>query len=114
MAVFQNGGLVATIAIFIPQWIRGEKLDESISISLMAMVYFIFLHINYMTYYAMTTIQTFLAIIERLASVFELDEYEFSRETDCKPEEAKLEIKGADFTWGFKIKTQDALKRNVM
>jgi len=56
ISFFSNGGLIATLAIFIPKWARGEKLDEGISISLMAMIYLIFYSVNSLLYYAMTTL----------------------------------------------------------
>ena len=56
MSVFSNAGLLAIIAIFIPIWMRGELLDEGSTMSLMAMVFFIFAAVNSMTYYAMNTI----------------------------------------------------------
>ena len=56
LSIFQNGGLLATVAIFIPKWYRGEQLDEGVSMALMAMIFFIFAAVNGMTYYAMTTI----------------------------------------------------------
>ena len=86
VSFFQNGGLVAAMAIVIPKWARGEKLDEGISISLLAMVFYIFLSVNSFTYYGMTTLQQFLAIISRYSSVFEMGEFEFKRETDVPRE----------------------------
>ena len=80
LSVFQNGGLIVTIAIFIPKWMNGELLDESVSISVMAMVFFLFISINAMTYYAMTTLQQFSAVIQRMSSVFEMEEYATQRE----------------------------------
>ena len=56
ISFFQNGGMLANLAIFIPKWAKGEKLDEGVTMSMMAMVYFIFLSVNSMTYYAMTTL----------------------------------------------------------
>ena len=56
LSVFQNGGLLAGIAIIVPQWSQGRLLDESVCMSLMAMIFFVFLSVNAMTYYAMTTI----------------------------------------------------------
>ena len=55
-SVFQNGGLIVGIAILIPKWARGEKLDEGISMSMMAMVYYIFISVNMMTYVSMTAV----------------------------------------------------------
>jgi hypothetical protein len=55
---------------------KGIKLDQSNSVSLLAMIYYIFVSVNAMTYYAMTTLQTFFAVVKRLSSVFEMEEYE--------------------------------------
>jgi ABC-type multidrug transport system fused ATPase/permease subunit len=55
-AVFSNGGLIACIAIFGSQWARGEELDMGESMSLLAMVFYIFLSVNSMTYMAMTSL----------------------------------------------------------
>ena len=52
-SVFQNGGLFVTLAIFVPKWSRGEELEEGNSISVMAMVYYIFISINMLTYWAL-------------------------------------------------------------
>ena len=68
--------MLANLAIFIPKWAKGEKLDEGVTMSMMAMVYFIFVSVNSMTYYAMTTLQTFLGVIYRLSTVFELEEFD--------------------------------------
>jgi len=102
--VFQNGGLIALLYIFLSKWNRGELLDESISMSLMAMIYFVFISVNGMTYYAMSTFQTFLAIVARMSSVFEMEEYQYIRETNVAPDDVKVEFINADITWGFKIK----------
>ena len=76
LSVFQNGGLFVTLAIFIPKWKRGELLDESNSISVMAMVYYIFISINMITYWAMTNFQLFLAVIYRVSQIFIMSEYQ--------------------------------------
>ena len=74
--------------------------------SLMAMVYFIFLSVNSLTYYAMTTLQTFLGVIFRLSTVFELEEYQYNRQIDIPKTEATVQFKNANFTWGFKVKQE--------
>ena len=75
VAFFSNAGLLALVYIFVSQWSKGEMLDESISVSLMAMVFLLFLTVNQLTYFGMTSTQTFLAIIFRISSVFEMEEY---------------------------------------
>lgn len=66
-SIFQNGGLIACILIFVPKWARGEQLMEGDTIAVMTMVYFIFLSINNLTYMAMISIQNFLAIVFRVS-----------------------------------------------
>jgi hypothetical protein len=75
-----------TIAIFVPKWARGERLDEGVSISMMAMVFYIFISINMMTYVAMNAVQTFLAIVERMSSVYAMEEYTDLRNIDVAPD----------------------------
>jgi hypothetical protein len=72
---FQNGGLLVAIAVLIPQWMRGELLKEGVSMAMMAMVYYIFISVNMMTYVAMSALATFLATIERMSTVYSLEEY---------------------------------------
>jgi len=55
ISVFQNGGIVAVLIIFTRKWYMGQKLDESVSMALLAMCYYIFLAVNALTYFAMTT-----------------------------------------------------------
>jgi hypothetical protein len=54
---------------------RGELLKEGVSMALMAMVYYIFISVNMKTYVAMNALGTFLATIDRMSSVYSLEEY---------------------------------------
>ena len=101
---FQNGGLIVAIAVLIPQWLRGEQLKEGVSMAMMAMVYYIFISVNMMTYVSMTAVGTFLATIERMSTVYSLGEYEDLRKIDVKHEDVRIQIEECDFSWGFKIK----------
>ena len=101
LSVFQNGGLIVIIAILVPKWARGEKLDEGVSMSLMAMVFYIFMSANAMTYYGMTSLQQFSAIVLRMSEVFELDEYSFKRNVDAGKDKALVKFENADISWGF-------------
>jgi heme/copper-type cytochrome/quinol oxidase subunit 2 len=101
---FQNGGLLVAIAVLIPQWLRGEKLKEGVSMAMMAMVYYIFISVNMMTYVAMNAVATFLATIERMSTVYSLDEYEDQRSVDVEHKDVKVQMENCDFSWGFKIK----------
>jgi hypothetical protein len=74
----------------------------------MAMIYFIFMSVNSMTYYAMTTLQTFSAILLRVSSIFQMEEYDFSRELSVEREKVQVTFTNADLTWGYKVKEKAA------
>lgn len=84
-AVFSNFGLIAILYILLMQWWREQPLDESVSIALMAMIYYIFYSVNLVTYIGITIGQTLLAIVERISSVLVLENYESDRQLDVKP-----------------------------
>lgn len=75
----------------------------------MAMIYFVFLNVNSLMYYAMTTVQQSLAIVERLSQVLELEEFnESGRCNECAGPEIAVQLEGVSYTWGFKVKSQKA------
>jgi hypothetical protein len=45
----------------------------------MAMIQFIFAAVNSLTYFGMTTYQTFTAIMLRIGSIWQLDEFDFTQ-----------------------------------
>lgn len=79
--------------------------------SVLAMIYFIFVSVNSLFYYAQTTVQGFLAMVFRMSSVFELEEFDFTkREEECEPEQACIKFEDCEFSWGFKTKQEEAGK----
>jgi ABC-type bacteriocin/lantibiotic exporter with double-glycine peptidase domain len=54
-SLFQNVGLLAILAIFLPKWYMGEKLALGDSFALVAMIYYLFFSVNGLTYYSMQT-----------------------------------------------------------
>lgn len=103
---FQNGGLLVAMLIFGIQWGRGDYLEEGQSVVVMALVFYIFLSSGSFVYFALVTLKGFLATVDRLASVFEMEEFEQKRKIDVAKEDAHVKIEGADFTWGFKVKQE--------
>jgi hypothetical protein len=82
IAVFSNGGLIVLNNIFLVQWGRGDKLDSSVSMSLMAIIFYIFISVNAMTYMGMTVYQQFMSCVQRISEVIEMEEFVFSRNAD--------------------------------
>lgn len=75
--------------------------------SLLAMVFFIFLSVNMMFYYSMTTLLAFLAIIKRISSVFAMEEYTSERTLE-NGGDAIVKMENCDFSWGFRVSEQRA------
>lgn len=103
--IFQNVGFFLVATIFTLDWSKGKLLDPSESMTMLAMIYYLFFSVNTLTFALLTTMQTFLAIIDRLGNVLEMDEYVQSRTEDGVPENTKIVMKDASFTWGFRAKT---------
>lgn len=68
------------------------------------MLYFIFFSINSLNYYAMTTYQQLMAVINRLADVFKMDEFKQVRIEDIEAGSAKITCDDSAFSWGYKVK----------
>ena len=81
----------------------GEELKSGESMATLAMLFYIFLSVNSLTYMGMTTLQTFLAVIYRISTVLEMSEYDFSRDFDVRKEDVEVSFDNADVSWGFKM-----------
>ena len=103
---FQNGGLLVAMLIFAVQWGRGDYLEEGQSVVVMALVFYIFLTSGSFVFFALVTLKGFLGTIDRMASVFEMEEFVQKRNINVAKEDALVKIEAADFTWGFKMKQQ--------
>ena len=56
----------------------------------------------------MVNTKNFLAVLERLASVFAMEEYERERVQRVLPDDTLVEIKDGSFSWGFRVKENQA------
>lgn len=55
-AVLSNAGFVVIIVIFIPMWFQGEYISTESAFSMLAMVFFLFLAINALFLWALSTV----------------------------------------------------------
>ena len=69
------------MAILVSEFLLENYLENDKIISMLAMVYFVFFSVNVLFYFGFSAVQTFLAILIRLASIFDMEEYESKRET---------------------------------
>ena len=106
--VFQNVGLLAVYCIIVHQWQKGKELKMADVMSLLSMIYLIFFSVNIQAYFGMINFKSYLAVLERLSTVFSMEEYESSRDTDVKPEDVSIEVKNGGFSWGFRVKENQA------
>jgi ATP-binding cassette subfamily C (CFTR/MRP) protein 4 len=103
VSFFPNFGLIAVLIILLIEWSKGNKLENNVIVSMLSMVYFIFFSINNVAYFGLTNLQNFLAIVGRLSTVFEMEEYKKERQVATKPEEVTVKFKDCSFSWGFRV-----------
>mgnify|MGYP001626686794 CR=1 FL=1 len=102
-SLFQNVGLLAILAIFLPKWYMGEKLDLGDSFALVAMIYYLFFSVNGLTYYSMQTMQQACAVIYRLSEVFRMEEHKRTREEKVVDGEPVIKLDKMEYAWGFRV-----------
>lgn len=61
--LYQNFGMFAVLLTFIPQWYQGEEIDMGKSLTVMAIIFYLFYYVNNLTYYSMMTTVQFLGIL---------------------------------------------------
>ena len=66
-SVYQNAGLLVIIVIIVGLWKTGQKLEEAITMSLLAMIFYLFTTSNFMFYMGMTTLQGYSAVLDRVS-----------------------------------------------
>ena len=104
---YPNMGLIVVLVILLAEWFQGRVLKNDVFVSMLAMIYFVFFSVNNLTFIGLTNFQNFRAILKRLSSVFEMEEYRISRVTDgqgCR----SIEAKNCSFSWGFRVKEDQA------
>ena len=82
MNLFQNLAVLSAFLIFYYQWSNGVQIEMSKSFAILAMVYYLFVTVNQLTYLAVFQLSNFFAILNRISSVLRLEEY---GERDSKP-----------------------------
>lgn len=86
----------------------------SVSMSLMAMIFYIFISVNAMTYMGLTVMQQFLSATERMSSVFCMEEFEFKREAKCDDKtEVAVKMTDVDIGWGFRLKQESVEEKTL-
>lgn len=68
--------MIVVLIILFSEWYQGKTLVNETIVSMLAMLYLVFFSINVLCYFGLTSVQTFLAILERLATVFAMEEFE--------------------------------------
>lgn len=79
-SIYQNAGMLVIIVIIVGLWKTGRKLEEAITMSLLAMVFYLFTTINFMFYMGMTTLQGYMAVLDRVSQIFQMAEYHSDRQ----------------------------------
>ncbi|MFN9900539.1 MAG: hypothetical protein ACK55Z_17500 [bacterium] len=71
---------------------------------MLSVIYLIFFSINILTYFGMTSVKNFMAILDRLSLIFEMEEYKRNRQTECDPKDVSIQVNNCSFSWGFRVK----------
>lgn len=79
-------------------------------VAILATVFMLFNGMNFFLFLGVTTLFQFFAIIDRIASIFDMEENAFTRQTKALAGDVGIDIAGADFSWGFRVQEnqQDA------
>ena len=85
--LFQNLAVFSAFLIFYFQWKRGEQIDLAGSVSVLAMIFYLFVTVNQLTYIAVFQISNFFAILSRIASVLRLEEYKKKKHSASESDE---------------------------
>jgi ABC-type transport system involved in cytochrome bd biosynthesis fused ATPase/permease subunit len=93
-------GTVVIFALLMIQWSQGTELTTDEAISTLALVYLLFFSMNTFMYFALTNIQNFLTILQRLSHVFELEEKQLENKETVS--EVKISVTNAQVSWGFR------------
>lgn len=99
---YQNNGILVFSILMIYDWYQGKPFKNSEVVSSFSMVFLLFFSLNLIVYFSFTNLQNFLAVIERLGGVFELEEKE--EVPDESESEPCVKVMEASFSWGFKVK----------
>ena len=100
---FQNTGMVAVVIILVIEWSRGKELKNEIVVSMLAMIYLVFFSVNIICYFGLTNIMSFSAILERIATVFAMEESNITRDTNVATEDVTIEAENCSYAWGFRV-----------
>lgn len=73
--LFQNLAVTAAFLIFYYTWSKGEEIDLASSTSTLAMIYYLFVTVNQLTYIAVFQMSNFFAILNRISSVLQLENF---------------------------------------
>jgi hypothetical protein len=84
----------------IAEWAQGKFLKIDYIMSMVAMVFLVFMNINMMAFFGIQGFTTYLAILERIGDVMKLEEFKMTRKTDGDP---FIKCEDCSFNWGFKV-----------
>lgn len=73
--LFQNLALIAVFLIFLYEWSQGNEIDISKGVSTLAIIFYLFVAVNQLSFIAIFQIANFFAILQRIGSVMKLEEF---------------------------------------
>ena len=71
------------------------------SLTIMAIIFYLFYYVNNLTYYSMMTTVQFLGILQRISIIMGLDEHKTTRQNKIEHNYVCVKLEKADYTWGM-------------
>lgn len=105
--------MVAVVIILIIEWYRENELKNEIVVSMLAMIYLVFFSVNIICYFGLTNIMSFSAILERIATVFAMEESNITRDTKVDTEDVTIEVENCAYAWGFRVSEEQQANTRI-
>lgn len=108
---FQNTGLLVVFVLMLPEWLAEKPLRTSEILAILSVVYTVFFQVNILTYLGIFNYKNFQTILERLASIFKMEEFVTKRVKQVTNDQVIAEVIEGSFSWGFRVKEEQKLAR---
>lgn len=84
----------------------GRELVNEEIFSVTAIILNLFTNLTIGSFYGLGACAMLMVIFRRIHTLYEMEEFEETRDQNCKYDEVKIDIKDATFSWDFKLKEE--------
>jgi len=98
--LFCHLGIPLLIGIFIFEWSKGNVLDESNCVFLLALFTYQFYAINSVAFLGLGVTFTLLGILEKMSIIFAKPEFDFKRSKKVTSDKVVVKLQNVNVSWG--------------